>query len=48
MTKSPNGKIVVSLYPKIAYVWTGPKRERERKNVIDQTRLLAKTGTFLG
>ena len=25
MAKSPNGKIVKSLYLKIAYVWTRPK-----------------------
>ena len=35
MAKSPNGKIVKSLYLKIAYVWTKPYKDKKfNLNVI--------------
>ena len=34
MAKSPNGKIVLSLYRKIAYVWTRPKVDHFERQPI--------------
>ena len=34
MAKSPNGKIVKSLYLKIAYVWTRPKPTIREKTFL--------------
>ena len=36
MAKSPNGKIVKSLYLKIAYVWTRPNRWRDQQKTDER------------